>query len=128
VTATRSTHHDVVVGSRCAGAATALLLSRAGHDVALVDRAAQPSDTLSTHGIARGGVVQLSPDALTGYERARATALRETFDLTRALTAFPPPDRFNALQIQLGEALEREALMLASLPEPPGARQAATAA
>jgi 2-polyprenyl-6-methoxyphenol hydroxylase-like FAD-dependent oxidoreductase len=67
-------------------------------------------------------------DALTGYERARATALRETFDLTRALTAFPPPDRFNALQIQLGEALEREALMLASLPEPPGARQAATAA
>jgi len=67
-------------------------------------------------------------DALTGYERARATALRETFDLTQALTAFPPPDRFNALQIELGEALEREALMLASLPEPPGARQAATAA
>ena len=58
---TRSTRHDViVVGSRCAGAATAMLLARAGHDVALVDRAALPSDTLSTHGIARGGVVQLS--------------------------------------------------------------------
>jgi flavin-dependent dehydrogenase len=36
-----------------------MLLARAGHDVVLVDRAAFPSDTLSTHAIARGGVVQL---------------------------------------------------------------------
>jgi flavin-dependent dehydrogenase len=49
----------VVVGARCAGAATAMLLARAGHDVLVVDRAAFPSDTLSTHAIARGGVVQL---------------------------------------------------------------------
>jgi 2-polyprenyl-6-methoxyphenol hydroxylase-like FAD-dependent oxidoreductase len=54
-------HHDVVVvGGRCAGAATALLLARAGCNVTVVDRATFPSDTLSTHGIARGGVVQLS--------------------------------------------------------------------
>jgi 2-polyprenyl-6-methoxyphenol hydroxylase-like FAD-dependent oxidoreductase len=49
----------VIVGARCAGAATALLLARAGHDVVMVDRATFPSDTLSTHAIARGGVVQL---------------------------------------------------------------------
>jgi flavin-dependent dehydrogenase len=49
----------VVVGARCAGAATAMLLARAGHDVVVVDRAAFPSDTISTHAIARGGVVQL---------------------------------------------------------------------
>jgi flavin-dependent dehydrogenase len=49
----------VVVGARCAGAATAMLLARAGHDVVVVDRAQFPSDTLSTHAIARGGVVQL---------------------------------------------------------------------
>lgn len=49
----------VVVGARCAGAATAMLLARAGHDVVIVDRVAFPSDTLSTHAIARGGVVQL---------------------------------------------------------------------
>jgi flavin-dependent dehydrogenase len=49
----------VVVGARCAGAATAMLLAQAGHDVVVVDRAAFPSDTLSTHAIARGGVVQL---------------------------------------------------------------------
>lgn len=52
-------HDVVVVGARCAGAATAMLLATAGHDVLLLDRTAFPSDTLSTHAIARGGVVQL---------------------------------------------------------------------
>lgn len=52
-------HDVVVVGARCAGAATAMLLARAGHDVLLVDRATFPTDTLSTHAIARSGVVQL---------------------------------------------------------------------
>jgi 2-polyprenyl-6-methoxyphenol hydroxylase-like FAD-dependent oxidoreductase len=52
-------HDVVVVGARCAGAATAMLLARQGHDVVMVDRAEFPSDTLSTHAIARGGVVQL---------------------------------------------------------------------
>src|SRR4051795_4573106 len=54
------THEVAVVGSRVAGAATALLLARQGIDVVLLDRADFPSDTLSTHAIARGGVVQLS--------------------------------------------------------------------
>src|ERR671911_152663 len=58
--AMRAENADVViVGARCAGAATAMLLARAGHNVVVVDRAAFPSDTLSTHAIARGGVVQL---------------------------------------------------------------------
>jgi flavin-dependent dehydrogenase len=52
-------HDVVVVGARAAGAATALLLARLGHDVVVVDRATFPSDTLSTHQIARSGVVQL---------------------------------------------------------------------
>jgi flavin-dependent dehydrogenase len=55
----RRRHDVVIVGARAAGAATALLLARAGHDVALLDRASFPSDTLSTHQIARPGVVQL---------------------------------------------------------------------
>ena len=50
----------VVVGARCAGAATARLLAGQGHDVLLVDKTRLPSDTLSTHGLIRGGVVQLS--------------------------------------------------------------------
>lgn len=56
----RDSHDVVVVGARCAGAATAMLLARQGFDVALVDRADLPSDTLSTHALARGGVVQLA--------------------------------------------------------------------
>ena len=53
-------HDVVVVGARCAGAATAMLLARQGFDVALVDRANLPSDTMSTHALARGGIVQLA--------------------------------------------------------------------
>ena len=56
----RHRHDVVVVGARAAGAATALLLARQGFDVVLLDRDAFPSDTLSTHQIARPGVVQLS--------------------------------------------------------------------
>ncbi len=56
----QQTWHDVVViGGRCAGAATAMLLARAGHDVAVVERSPLPSDTTSTHSLVRGGVVQL---------------------------------------------------------------------
>jgi 2-polyprenyl-6-methoxyphenol hydroxylase-like FAD-dependent oxidoreductase len=60
LSANGSSHHDVViVGARAAGAATALLLARLGHDVVVVDRADLPSDTISTHQIARTGVVAL---------------------------------------------------------------------
>ncbi|MEP7313743.1 MAG: FAD-dependent monooxygenase, partial [Pseudomonadota bacterium] len=39
----------IIVGARCAGSPTAMLLARRGHRVLLVDRAGFPSDTLSTH-------------------------------------------------------------------------------
>jgi 2-polyprenyl-6-methoxyphenol hydroxylase-like FAD-dependent oxidoreductase len=39
----------IVVGSRCAGSPTAMLLARKGYRVLLVDRARFPSDTISTH-------------------------------------------------------------------------------
>jgi 2-polyprenyl-6-methoxyphenol hydroxylase-like FAD-dependent oxidoreductase len=56
----RSRHDIVVVGGRVAGAATAMLLARMGHDVVVVERAEVLGDTLSTLGIARSGVVQLA--------------------------------------------------------------------
>ena len=49
----------VIVGARVAGAATALLLARAGHRVLVVDRARRGSDTLSTHALMRPAVLQL---------------------------------------------------------------------
>jgi 2-polyprenyl-6-methoxyphenol hydroxylase-like FAD-dependent oxidoreductase len=55
-----TTYDVVVVGARVAGASTAMLLARAGLKVALVDRSEYGSDTLSTHGLMRAGVLQLS--------------------------------------------------------------------
>ncbi len=49
----------VIVGARCAGAATAMLLARRGLDVLCVDRAPYGADTLSTHALMRGGVERL---------------------------------------------------------------------
>lgn len=49
----------LVVGARCAGAATALLLARRGVRVIAIDQGTYGSDTLSTHALMRGGVVQL---------------------------------------------------------------------
>lgn len=59
MTSNRSRRDVVVVGGRVAGSATAMLLARLGHDVIVVDQASFPSDTTSTHSIARSGVVQL---------------------------------------------------------------------
>ena len=50
----------IVVGARCAGSPTALLLAREGYRVLLVDRATFPSDTVSTHLIHPPGVAALA--------------------------------------------------------------------
>lgn len=56
-----SSHYDaIVVGARCAGASTAMLLARAGLRVLALDRKAYGSDTLSTHALMRPAVLQLS--------------------------------------------------------------------
>ena len=50
----------IVVGARCAGSPTAMLLARLGHRVLVVDRATFPSDTMSTHMIHVPGVAALA--------------------------------------------------------------------
>ena len=49
----------IIVGARCAGAPTAMLLARKGYRVLVVDRASFPSDTLSTHMIHAPGVAAM---------------------------------------------------------------------
>src|SRR5215471_17497292 len=49
----------IVIGARCAGSPTAMLLARRGYRVLVVDRASFPSDTLSTHLIHAPGVAAL---------------------------------------------------------------------
>jgi flavin-dependent dehydrogenase len=56
----------IVVGARAAGAATAMLLARHGMRVLVVDRSRHGSDTLSTHALMRGGVMQLRRWGLLG--------------------------------------------------------------
>jgi flavin-dependent dehydrogenase len=87
----------VVVGGRVAGASTALLLARAGARVALVDRSARGSDTLSTHGLMRAGVLQLSRWGLldgvvaAGTPPIRATSFHYAPDRTVRVSIRPTP-------------------------------------
>jgi len=55
--------HDfdvVVVGARCAGAATARLMAERGMRVLVVDRAPPGTDTVSSHNLTRGACMQLA--------------------------------------------------------------------
>jgi flavin-dependent dehydrogenase len=75
------TDYDViVVGARCAGSPTAMLLARRGFRVLLVDRVRFPSDTVSTHVVMPHGVARLQEWGL----RDRVVA-----------TGCPPVDTFS---------------------------------
>lgn len=56
---TENGYDAIVVGARCAGSPTAMLLARAGYRVLVVDRASFPSDTISTHLVHPPGVAAL---------------------------------------------------------------------
>lgn len=60
------TYDAIVIGARCAGAPTAMLLARRGYRVLLLDRDRFPSDTISTHMIHPPGVAQLDRWGLLG--------------------------------------------------------------
>jgi flavin-dependent dehydrogenase len=69
---TNNRYDAIVVGARCAGSPTAMLLARKGYKVLLVDRARFPSDTVSTHLLHPPGVAALRRWGL--LERLVATA------------------------------------------------------
>jgi flavin-dependent dehydrogenase len=69
----------IVVGARCAGSPTAMLLARSGYRVLLVDRATFPSDTVSTH--------LMHPPAVAALDR---WGLREQLEATGC----PPIDAY----------------------------------
>jgi flavin-dependent dehydrogenase len=62
--------------------------------------------------------------ALTGYERTRDRSLREVFEVTCAMTAYPPVPDFVELQKRLSRAIDVQATELAERPIP-GERQLA---
>lgn len=61
----------IVVGARCAGSPTAMLLARAGYRVLLVDRATFPSDSVRLHYVQPPGIAYLKRWGL--LERLAAT-------------------------------------------------------
>ena len=69
----------LIIGARCAGAATALSLARRGLRVLAVDRGAPGADALSTHALMRGGVLQLQRfGILERLKDAGTPCIRET--------------------------------------------------
>lgn len=67
----------IVVGARCGGSPTAMLLARAGLRVLLLDRASFPSDTISGHFIKPAGVSRLERWGLAeAVERSGCPAMR----------------------------------------------------
>jgi flavin-dependent dehydrogenase len=84
----------IVVGARCAGAPTAMLLARKGYRVLLLDKAGFPSDHMSTHWIHQPGVARLERWGL--HHRLAASGCPPitaiAMDLgTFALRGTPPP-------------------------------------
>jgi 2-polyprenyl-6-methoxyphenol hydroxylase-like FAD-dependent oxidoreductase len=56
----RQAYDAIIVGARCAGSSTAMLLAHKGYRVLVVDRATFPSDTISTHVMHPPGVAALA--------------------------------------------------------------------
>ncbi|RAQ94171.1 NAD(P)/FAD-dependent oxidoreductase [Thermogemmatispora tikiterensis] len=76
----------IVIGARCAGSPTAMLLARKGYRVLLVDKASFPSDHLSTHWIHQPGVACLARWGLR--ERLAATGCPPITSMTVDLGPF----------------------------------------
>src|SRR5258708_11908924 len=81
------THDVIVVGARCAGASTAMLLARNGLKVLLVDRAKFPSDIPHGHLIHRHGPGRLRDWGL--LERLVASGCPPITTITRDTGPFP---------------------------------------
>ena len=84
----------IIVGARCAGSPTAMLLARKGYRVLLVDRTAFPDDAISTHIIWPPGVTRLRRWGLLDAVAASGCPpiRRVSFDVGEfALVGTPPP-------------------------------------
>ena len=77
----------IVIGARCAGASTAMLLARKGYKVLLVDRASFPSDVPRGHFIHKHGPRRLHRWGL--LDRVVATGCPAVRSITMDLDDFP---------------------------------------
>ena len=84
----------IIVGGRCAGSPTVMLLARKGYRVLLADRAAFPSDIMSSHFVHIPGIAQLKRWGILDKVVASNCPPERNFcvDLGPfSLTGHPPP-------------------------------------
>jgi flavin-dependent dehydrogenase len=108
-TSSRHRYDAIVVGARCAGAATAMLLARAGHDVLVVDRARFPSEIPHGHYVRMHGPTRLAAWGLLA--RVLATGAPPITSMTMDLGDFPMTGRDLMVDgVPVGVAPRRAAL------------------
>ncbi len=114
----------IIVGARVAGSSTAMLLARKGYKVLVVDKAAFPSDTMSTHQVQLPAVARLKRWGLLDKviaSNAPATrqvrfdpgqvVLRGTFPQFEGVDALYSPRRYILDKILVDAAVEAGAEM-----------------
>lgn len=79
----------IIIGARCAGAPTGMLLAQKGHRVLVIDRARFPSDTISTHYITADGTARLAEWGL--LDRVIATGVQPYNGLARSMQGVTIP-------------------------------------
>jgi flavin-dependent dehydrogenase len=89
----RESYDVIVVGARCAGAATAMLLASEGLQVLAIDGGRYGTDTLSTHALMRCGVLQLHRWGILDAVRSAGTPTVRT-------TSFHYGDEVAEVEIQ----------------------------
>jgi len=105
----RRRYDAIVVGARCAGAATAMLLARQGFDVLLVDRARFPSEIPHGHYVHMHGPPRLAAWGL--LDRVLATGCPPVTSITMDLGDFPLTGRDLVVDgVPVGVAPRRAAL------------------
>ena len=75
----KASYDAIVVGARCAGSPTAMLLARKGYRVLVVDKATFPSDTMSTHVVHPPGLAALERWGLLDQLEATGCPPLETY-------------------------------------------------
>src|SRR5215470_15807437 len=107
----------IIVGARCAGSPLAMLLARAGCKVLLLDKAAFPSDSISTHYIHNSGAARLKRWGLFDRVASGAPTIRRVrYDFGDiVLEGAPPPsdgvqEAFAPRRVALDQILLEEAL------------------
>jgi flavin-dependent dehydrogenase len=105
----RHRYDAIIVGARCAGAATAMLLARRGFDVLLVDRARFPSEIPHGHYVRMHGPPRLAAWGL--LDRVIATGCPPITSITMDLGDFPLTGRGLVVDgVPVGIAPRRAAL------------------